>query len=33
MPIDDAGLDFKRKEQHIVNKLAVENVYDLSPGE
>lgn len=33
MPIDDAGLDFKRREPQIVSKLAVENVYDLSPGE
>jgi len=33
MPIDDAGLDFKRREPEIVAKLAVENIYDFSPGE
>ncbi|XP_052275463.1 bromodomain adjacent to zinc finger domain protein 1A-like [Dreissena polymorpha] len=33
MPIDDAGLDFKRREPEIVSKLAVENIYDLSPDD
>ena len=32
MPIDDAGLDFKMKESDIVGKLAVENIYDFTPG-
>jgi bromodomain adjacent to zinc finger domain protein 1A len=32
MPIDDAGLDFKKREPEIVSKLAIENIYDLSPG-
>lgn len=32
MPIDDAGLDFKKREPDIVNKLAVENIYDLPPS-
>lgn len=33
MPIDDAGLDFKKREPEIVNKLAVDNIYDLPPNE
>ncbi|XP_045165430.2 bromodomain adjacent to zinc finger domain protein 1A-like isoform X2 [Mercenaria mercenaria] len=33
MPIDDAGLDFKKREPEIVSKLAVENIYDLPPNE
>ncbi|WAR18255.1 BAZ1A-like protein [Mya arenaria] len=33
MPIDDAGLDFKRREPDIVSKLAIENIYDFTPAE
>ena len=32
MPIDDAGLEFRRQEQTIVRDLGIENVYDLPPS-
>ncbi|KAL4238265.1 Bromodomain adjacent to zinc finger domain protein 1A [Mactra antiquata] len=31
MPIDDAGLDFKRREPDLVSRLAIDNIYDFSP--
>lgn len=32
MPIDDAGLEFRRQEQTIVRDLGIENIYDLPPS-